>query len=233
MSLYQGVLKTNKLNYEVKQLRLAHLEQIRTLQSDVYKQLHDKSTLQQLTSEEFRFILNGNGLIIGAFVNKKLIAIRALLVPKNDPDHLGLAIGLGYEELDKVIYQEISFVHPNFQGNGLQQKLATLIMNELASQDHKFTYVCATVAPDNIPSLLDKFRQGMQIQALIEVYDGKLRYVFVKKLSRKIDQYKTNPVKKAALNDTDSSKKLLDKGYVGTRLIESSDTYWIEFKQYK
>lgn len=229
MTLYQGILKKSKQHYNVKQLHLTHLEKIQTLQTNVYNRLQDKSKLQQLTSEEFSYILKGNGLLIGAFVEEKLIAIRALLVPKKDPDHLGLAIGLSKEELDQVIYQEISFVHPDFQGNGLQQKLATLIMKKLADQDHTFSYVCATVAPDNIPSLLDKFRQGMKIQALITVYDGKLRYVFVKKIANETKPMKTNTIKKVALHDTDLSKKLLQTGYAGTRLIQQLEAYWIEF----
>lgn len=231
MTVYQGVLRNNKQSYQVERLNLTDLDRILHLQSTVYKQLQDKSKLQQLTREEFNFILSGNGLMIGAVVNEELIAIRALLVPKKDPDHLGLAIGLSYDELDQVIYQEISFVHPDFQGNGLQQKLATLIMNELERDDHTFTHVCATVAPDNVPSLLDKFRQGMYIQALIRVYDGKLRYVFVKKIPSENAQYKTTETTKVLLKDTESSEELLDQEYVGVDLIKKEKEYKIEFKR--
>src|SRR5699024_12719211 len=97
-------------------------------------------------------------------------------------DHLGLAIGLEKSELDKVIYQEISFVHQDYQGNGLQQIMASLIMQELAKTSQSYKYICATVAPDNIPRLKDKFAQNMEIKALVTIYDEKQRYVFAKKI---------------------------------------------------
>lgn len=136
-----------------------------------------------MTKEEFSFILLDNGLVLGVYVDNKLIAVRVLLVPKDDPEHLGFAIGLSEADLDKVIYQEVSFVHPNYQGNGLQKIMAKLIMIELNNKEHAYLYVCATVAPDNIPSLKDKFEQGMEIKALVTIYGEKQRYVFSKKLN--------------------------------------------------
>ena len=50
-------------------------------------------------------------------------------------------------------------------------------MDELQKEDSKYDYVCCTVAPFNIPSLKDKFAQGMAIAALKEKYGGSLRYV--------------------------------------------------------
>ena len=105
-----------------------------------------------------------------------------MLVPPIDEEHLGWDIGLSESELPKVIYQEISNVLPAFRGNQLQKILASLIMQELAKKNHSYRYVCCTVAPFNIPSLKDKFSQGMRIAALKEKYGGSLRYIFVKDL---------------------------------------------------
>src|SRR5699024_11520682 len=74
------------------------------------------------------------------------------------------------------------FVHQDYQGNGLQKIMASLIMQELSKTSHSYKYICATVAPDNIPSLKDKFAQNMEIKALVTIYDEKQRYVFAKKL---------------------------------------------------
>src|SRR5699024_9284753 len=135
-------------------------------------------TLQPLDQSEFEYILKGNGRIIGAFVDKQLIAFRALLVPPlDDEEHLGLALGLE-NKLDEIIYQEISVVHPFYRGNQVKQNLDKLIMKELTKETHSFTYICATVAPHNIPSLKDKFKQNMLVGALIDIYGAKLRYVF-------------------------------------------------------
>src|SRR5690625_1272300 len=107
--------------------------------------------------------------MIVIYVDDVLIATRSILNPGNDSDHIGLAIGLEKSELDKVIYQEISFVHQDYQGNGLQKIMASLIMQELSKTSHSYKYICATVAPDNIPSLKDKFAQNMEIKALVTI----------------------------------------------------------------
>lgn len=231
MVIFEGILQNNKQEYVVKRLELSHLEQILQLQTTVYNQLEDPSVLQQLTVDEFNFILEGNGLMIGAFVNDQLIAIRALLVPEIDSEHLGLAIGLKEEALDQVIYQEISFVHPSYQGNRLQQKLATLIMEELTKTEPVYTYVCATVAPDNIPSLLDKFRQNMHVHNLIEIYGGKLRYVFAKDLRTGNEIKDWRDKKVVAMDQIDRIHQLIEDGYVGVNMVKENNDFKITFKK--
>ena len=147
------------------------------MQRKVVAELADKTILHLLSEEEFRNILEGNGLMIGAFVEERLIAFRALLVPAIDEEHLGRDIGLADEDLGKVIYQEVSNVLAEYRGNKLQRTLAILIMQELTKLESQFQYVCCTVAPINIPSLKDKFVQGMEVASLKEKYGGVLRYV--------------------------------------------------------
>ena len=180
--LYEGKLKQNNDSFHVTLLSLEHMEQILSLQNVIVEALEDKGRLQPLSLEEFQYILEGNGMMIGAFIQNELIAFRALLVPPIDDEHLGLDIGLPESQLHRVIYQEISNVHPNCRGNGMQKILATVIMDELQKEDSQYDYVCCTVAPFNIPSLKDKFAQGMEIAALKEKYGGSMRYVFVKEL---------------------------------------------------
>lgn len=155
-------------------------------------------------------------MMIGAFIENELIAFRALLVPPIDDEHLGLDIGLPESELHRVIYQEISNVHPNWRGNGMQKILATVIMDELQKEDSKYDYVCCTVAPFNIPSLKDKFAQGMEISALKEKYGGSLRYVFVKEL-REDNERDWTDIKSVPMNNAGGQQALLSKGIVGIR----------------
>lgn len=231
MVIFNGILPRKKKQFYVKRLNVSHLKSIMQLQTTVYNQLEDPSVLQQLTTDEFQFILEGNGLMIGAFVDGQLIATRALLVPKIDSEHLGLAIGLKEEELDQVIYQEISFVHPSYQGNRLQQKLARIIMDELTKEETQYTYVCATVAPDNIPSLLDKFRQNMHVHNLIEIYGGKLRYVFAKNLMTDDQIADVYDQKVVAIDQLESIKKLINDGYIGVNMINNNNKFKIVFKK--
>ncbi|MGE8203302.1 GNAT family N-acetyltransferase [Heyndrickxia sp. NPDC080065] len=226
--IYEGTLNNKKEQYQVSPLSMSHIKQILTLQELVVDALENKEILQPLNTQEFENILGGNGFMIGAFVKKQLIAFRALLVPEIDQDHLGLDIGLGENDLSKVIYQEISNVHPEYRGNRLQQTLATLIMQELKKHTNNYAYICCTVAPSNIPSLKDKFAQDMEMAALKEKYGGRLRYIFVKGLEEKSDR-KWEETATLRMDDISGQQALLKKGWRGIQMQVKDSEYWVEF----
>ncbi|WP_324628564.1 N-acetyltransferase [Bacillus paranthracis] len=226
--LYEGRLKQNNELFHVTLLSLEHIEQILLLQNVVVEALEDKSRLQPLSQEEFQYILEGNGMMIGAFIENELIAFRALLVPPIDDEHLGLDIGIPERELHRVIYQEISNVHPNWRGNGMQKILATVIMDELQKEDSKYDYVCCTVAPFNIPSLKDKFAQGMEIAALKEKYGGSMRYVFVKEL-RGVKERDWTDIKSIPMNNAGGQQALLSEGYRGYEMEKVDGDFIVKF----
>ncbi|CAM4190061.1 N-acetyltransferase [Bacillus cereus] len=226
--LYEGRLKQNNELFHVTLLSLEHIEQILLLQNVVVEALEDKSRLQPLSQEEFQYILEGNGMMIGAFIENELIAFRALLVPPIDDEHLGLDIGIPERELHRVIYQEISNVHPNWRGNGMQKILATVIMDELQKEDSKYDYVCCTVAPFNIPSLKDKFAQGMEIAALKEKYGGSMRYVFVKEL-RGVKERDWTDIKSIPMNNAGGQQALLSEGYRGYEMEKVDGDFVVKF----
>ncbi|ENB9404617.1 MULTISPECIES: GNAT family N-acetyltransferase [Bacillus] len=226
--LYEGRLKQNNELFHVTLLTIENIEQILSLQNVVIETLEDKSRLQPLSLEEFQYILEGNGMMIGAFIENELIAFRALLVPPIDDEHLGLDIGLPESELHRVIYQEISNVHPNCRGNGMQKILATVIMDELQKENSKYDYVCCTVAPFNIPSLKDKFSQGMEIAALKEKYGGSLRYVFVKELRGDKERDWTE-IKSVPMSDAVGQQALLSDGYRGYEMEKVDGDFVVKF----
>lgn len=222
-----GVLRKSGGAYQVRQLYQDDIPSLITLQHKAIEVLDNPDTLQALSTEEFEYILRGNGLIVGAFSEGLLIGFRALLVPKVDEEHLGLVLGLE-NKLETIIYQEISVVHPIYRGNQLQQKLAYLIMEVLQEKEHPYQYVCATVAPHNIASLKDKFNQGMQIGALIEIYNGKLRYVFVKKIGE-VEEQPWEEVKRVPTFETSLQKKLIDEGWHGFGLVQDDDSFSVKY----
>ncbi|EJR26158.1 MULTISPECIES: hypothetical protein [Bacillus cereus group] len=226
--LYEGKLKQNNDSFHVTLLSLEHMEQILSLQNVIVEALEDKGRLQPLSLEEFQYILEGNGMMIGVFIQNELIAFRALLVPPIDDEHLGLDIGLPESQLHRVIYQEISNVHPNCRGNGMQKILATVIMDELQKEDSQYDYVCCTVAPFNIPSLKDKFAQGMEIAALKEKYGGIMRYVFAKEL-RGDKERDWSDVKSVPMSDAGGQQALLSEGYRGYEMERIDDTFTVKF----
>lgn len=224
-AIYKGYLRDTP--FIVKQLKENDLQEILDLQQAVVDALPNKKTLEPLSEEEFLFILKGKGLMIGAFVEDKLVAFRALLIPKMEDEYLGEDIGLTEEERKRVLYQEITNVHPNYRGHGLQKKLADCIMKQIDTSE--FHYILSTVMPYNIPSLKDKFYQGMRIAALKEKYGGKLRYIFVKRL---LDE---KPLEEKSvflsMGDIEGQETLLHKGYVGVSLKQQDNDWFVEYKK--
>lgn len=214
------------MTYDVQKLTVAHIPQLQTLQQQVVDALPDKAILQPLDEKELRFILEGNGIMIGLFHEQQLIAFRALLEPEIDDEHLGRDIG--YTPLEEVLYQEISNVHPAHRGQGLQQKMAELIMEHVDTAKHKV--VCATVMPFNIASLKDKFAQGMYVAALKLKYGGKLRYVFTKSLVQQAVWHEQAVV--ADMADTAHQQQLLRDGYFGVSMQQTGDTWYVTYKKH-
>lgn len=218
----RGTLRDGK-DFVVKNLSLDDLPAILHLQQKVIHHLEYQEILQPLNAEEYSYILQGHGEMIGIFVEDRLIAFRALLIPKPEDEYLGELAKIPPEERKKIIYSEISNVDPDYRGQGLQQFMGNIIMKRIDSK--KFRYVLATVAPFNIPSLKDKFRLGMKIVALEEIYNGKLRYVFKKDLQKQ--HVIRNPEKEISvdMNSFTKQRQLLQDGYVGVN-IQKLDGHW-------
>ncbi|WP_155592537.1 GNAT family N-acetyltransferase [Lysinibacillus cavernae] len=223
--IYEGML--GDTSFFITELTPQHLQQIEELQVEVYGALEDQSILQPLSTEEFDYILNGNGMMIGAYVEDELIAFRALLNPPIDEEHLGYDCGIAENEFNRVLYQEISNVSPKYRGYGLQKTLATVVMNTIDLE--KYDYVCSTVKPYNIPSLKDKFSQDLVIKGLKIKYEDKLRYIFYKDLRRELPVFTEKHV--ISMGDTTTQQQLLKQGYLGTTMYEENNDWFIVYKK--
>lgn len=199
---------------------------IEQLQREVVDALDNKEILQPLSISELDYILRGNGLMIGVFDEDKLIACRALLTPESTEDeHLGLDVGA--RDLTRVLYQEVSIVHPAYRGRGLQQQMAQWVMAHVDRS--AYDWVCATVMPYNIASLKDKFAQRMYVHALKLKYGGKLRYVFGKQLGH--DRVFTEDPVTVRMGDTVMQQQLLAEGYVGVEMRPAGDDWLVTYKK--
>ncbi|WP_050808937.1 hypothetical protein [Heyndrickxia coagulans] len=101
-------------------------------------------------------------------------------------------------------------------------------MEELGKEGHSFRYICCTVAPFNMPSLKDKFAQGMQIAALTEKYGGLTRYVFVKDLYEPVPPA-CREVTPIPMNDFSAQKEKLAAGFRGIKMEEKENRLWIHY----
>lgn len=213
--------------YTVKILTREQVPQLRKLQSEVIAALPDANTLQPLSDEEFSYILTGHGLMIGVFVADELIAFRALLEPMIDDEHLGRDCGIPEPKLPRVLYQEISNVSPRYRGYGLQKTMAQIIMKQIDLS--RFDYICATVKPLNIPSLKDKFAQGMVVAGLKEKYGNKLRYIFYKELNGEKPTF--TEARLLLMSDITGQQQLLKKGFVGTDMFEQNEQWYVTYRK--
>lgn len=225
-TIHEGIL--DEQSYYVKILNKSDLPKVLALQEVVYEALPDKDILQPLSEEEFLVMLKGDGLLIGAFVGEKLIAFRGVVAPKIDEEHLGYDIGLVKEsDLKRVLYQEISNVHPDYRGHGLQKTLAKVIMRQIDM--NQYDYLAATVMPYNIASLKDKFAQGFYIVSLKYTYGGKLRYVFALDL-REEPNYEDEPVT-ISMGDVESQQRLLQEGFIGVEMKPLGNDWVVIYKK--
>lgn len=218
----------NERPFTVRKLGMTDLGNIMAVQKQAVSELDEKCMLEPLAENEYTNILEGKGLMIGAFVGEALVAFRALMVPDQNEEHLGRDIGLEEDDLEKVIYQEISIVLPEYRGNKLQMTLAILIMQELNKLESQSRYVCSTVAPFNIPSLKDKFAQGMEVAALKEKYNSTLRYVFVKDLARP-ENRTWDIVLAIPMEDIASQQEKINEGWRGFQIEQEADIWYVYY----
>ncbi|TDL31392.1 GNAT family N-acetyltransferase [Jeotgalibacillus sp. S-D1] len=198
------------------------------LQDEIVNGLGDPETLQPLTTEELRYIFEGGGIILGVFVEEVLIAARALLYPGDDPENVGHDLELSFEEQMKVVHQEITLVKEEYRGNGLQKTLSKIIMQQLRHSSNYFVHLCSTVSPKNIPSLKDKFNQGLVIVDVKEKYEGSLRYIFYQHLVQNI-KIESSSLVYIRIDKVDRHKDFLDSGYVGVGIDQTKLGVWIAF----
>ena len=205
-------------------LTMDDIDAIEQLQVEVCAALDDPNILQPLSRDELTNILGGNGVMIGVFNEVECIAFRALLKPDiNEEEHLGRDVGAS--DLSRVLYQEISNVHPNYRGQNLQKRMAQYILQQvdLSSYD----WMCATVMPFNIASLKDKFSQGMKVYALKLKYGGKLRYVFGKPLRCEEKAFTESQL--VSMAKTEQQQQLIKQGYVGVSMQARDEDWFVQY----
>ncbi|MEJ6526898.1 hypothetical protein [Exiguobacterium sp. USCH10] len=223
--MWQGEIKGLPLQVHV--LTLSDLPELLSIQEAVIQALAEPEHYQSLSIEEFTKLL-ADQTLIGAMSEGRLIAFRAMLIPPIDDEHLGRDIGWPEVSLERVLYQEVTNVHPDFRGYGLQTHLGKLLMSQVES-DNRFDVVCATVAPFNIPSMKDKFTLGLRIGALKEKYGGKLRYIFYKELHRSWQP--TSEVVDVPMEERTRQVELLQSGWFGTGLMKQGEQWVVRYEK--
>ncbi|MCZ2260856.1 GNAT family N-acetyltransferase [Sporosarcina sp. G11-34] len=222
------LLKSGK-EIAIERLTKDHVDVVLELQQTVIDELTTKSVLEPLSKDEFLFMLNGKGLMIGAFYNEKLIAFRAMLEPELDDEHLGKDAGLPESEWPFVLYSEITNINPEFRGNNLQVLLGKILMDEVDTK--RFRYICTTVAPFNIASLKDKFAHGLKIVSLKIKYGDLLRYILMKDLASPVEEGGSSESRNILMANTEEQQQLLGSGWIGTRIEKTNEEWFVRYEK--
>lgn len=182
----------------IEDLNIRYLNKIIKLQTAVYTSLDNKAQLETLSREEFEVVLS-QGYAAGIIIDGDIVAFRAFLIPDDkDAEHLALDVNLATVN---SIYSEVSLVHPNHRGQGMQTKMGEYLLKKV-EESGRYKYVLATVAPDNLPSLIDKFRLGFVIAQTKFKYQHKLRHILLKEVKH-ASNLESDEITYVPYNDTE------------------------------
>ena len=93
----------------------------------------------------------------------------------DDPENLGLALGLSGDALTTVYHLESAFIRPDCQGKRLADEMTR--RNMIHAQAQGYSLAMATAWPGNAPSLTVLLRLGLVIRAFALKYGGRPRFV--------------------------------------------------------
>lgn len=183
------------------------IERVMEIQTAAYEQMNPQWLSTVDRSSYIEEIEKGHMVV--AVEDGQVVAFRMVVVPEED--YLGEALN----DYRRVIYYDITVVHPEYRGRGYQTKMGQFLYEEVI-KTQAFDWVLCTVHPDNIASMVDKFKLGMAIAYLGEMYGGKERFIFMRQpqMNWKGETFAVSLV------DRQRMAELLAEGYLGRQLIE-------------
>ncbi len=211
-------------------LGMEYLEQVLQVQADVVGTLEDYSLYYPSPEQIFRESLSGYGLIIGCFVEKRLVGFRSIWYPRSHPENLGISIGmLDKNQLDQVAHLERSCVLPDYRGNRLQIHMTHYAL-DLATRNKSFRYFFSTVAPMNYASMKDKFEASMVIVQLKKKYEEYYRYIFYQDLINPVNPASSELIL-ANGDDVESQVRILnsEEGVVGCQMQKNGEVMQVGY----
>lgn len=216
--------------YQLVKLGQEHLEQIMELQSLIRGQLNNKELCLYVSRDEFREMLGEKGIVLGAIVGGKVVAIFSALFPgEKNPENLGTVLGLPDDELIRVGHLEIAFNHPDYRGKDLYYQMGEQIISILRTGS-SVRHLCSTIDPKNIPPLKKSLLLDMQIVKINEMYDGLARFILYQDLNRPA-RWEDNKVVRIDLKDLNRQQQLLQSGWRGVSFIQETDAAFIEYRK--
>ncbi len=221
-----GLLKKTRKRYYVSVLGAEQLDRVLSFQKFMGSTNSSRDVFQLDSPEHVESILSGAGVTHGVFVNEELIAYHMTYFPGRRADNLGRDLGLPQKDLKKIAHFETVYVHPDYQGNGLQQKLHQL--GKKACVKNGFSYPFATVSPINYWSLKNIFKFGLVAKLILKKYAGNPRLILFSDLNLK-KKPRFSKIVRVVPDDLTRQKELFYQSYVAFGLFGTAKKYQILF----
>lgn len=210
----------------VRFLRDGDLDAVEALNELVLSRLPRPDILRREDRGYLALHLVERGRLIGAFLDGRMIAFTLLSFPRDDPDNLGMELGLARSSFLRCCHFELSGVHPDFRGFHLHA-----IMNEIRSEFAAaagYHHLFGTVSPYNPYSLNNHLAAGMLVRKLVRRYGGMHRYVIYRDFTRphalSPDALRTQRF--VACKDLAAQQELLAAGLWGVSLRKDVEAGW-------
>lgn len=212
--------------YTIKFLVEDDIQEIINLQNIVLANIKDSDTYYPVSKEVLKGLMNNGDSAMGAVIGEELVGFCIIHIPGPEQGNLGRDVGMTEEDLNTVAHIQFIFVHPDYRGYSIQNKLIKHILDIVT--DAGCRHVLCTISPKNYYSLYNTLQWGFVIREIKEKYGGLIRYILCKNIS--ID---ANPAWQEIVtinsSDIDGQKRLLDDGFQGFGVSKGSDGFIIHY----
>jgi len=168
-------------SFKLRLARAADAPAIHRVMTAAFEAVSDRGLFFADDEVFIRQHLADRGFILVALRADEIVGFIIARLPGLDEDNLGRELGLAEPELAKVAHLESVAVLPSYQGEGLGCLLMARAEERLIKD--RFTWLMATVAPGNLPSLHNFQALGYRIMATKLKYGGLPRHILLKEVS--------------------------------------------------
>ena len=126
-------------------------------------------------------VLTASGFgVVACDPTGKIVGNLLVKYPGMEEENLGYDLSFDFTQLARTVHMDSCSVLPEARGNGLEGQLLTYAESRI--DPDRYTYLLATVSPDNVPSMKTFTKLGYEVKMTKEKYEGVLRNILMKKI---------------------------------------------------